>query len=64
MDNFKELQFAVNQLLREKEKPSPKYVQIVDQILQELLEKAHTGSVEVEEEVNLQAKAVVWILFD
>ncbi len=51
MDNFKELLFAINQLLRESEKPSPRYVKIVDQILQELLEKLRQDLVEMDSEV-------------
>lgn len=56
MENFRELDFATRQLLREKEQPHPKYVEIVDQILLELLEKATSGSIETVEELEVKKK--------
>ena len=50
-DNFKELLFAMKQLLSEREKPTVRYARIVDQILLELRERVQRGSVKVDSEV-------------
>jgi hypothetical protein len=51
-DNLRELLFAVNQLLREDEVASERYVRIVRQILREFMREVNANRQEVEEEVS------------
>lgn len=49
---MKELLFAVLQLIRENERPSAKYAEIIDQIFQEFLEALDGNNIEADPEVS------------
>ena len=55
-DNFRELLFAVNQLLREEEVANERYARIVRQILKEFMQDVNANSREVESEVSCKRR--------
>lgn len=57
-DNFKELLFAVHQLLREDEEANERYARIVRQILREFMEKVGTNQREVDREVRKEGEVL------